>query len=172
MIDLKGHLKTINLKNHIPIDNQKIINQDGKIMVHTCPICHKHGHFWVSGPKYGSYNGCCNGGDLWDWFQEYEGLDKKASRKKCIEVLGISDSQGKSFKNFLESDRKMDQLYENMIVDTIENMYFRLHQMARLMIILNRHKNIYSRLIKLLTDKKNKQEKYHFCLLIDQNLNI
>ena len=58
--------------------------------LNPCPICGGHDHFTVyaDSNSYSSFNGCCKGGTIIDFFIEVEKLDKTEAIKKLYQLTG------------------------------------------------------------------------------------
>lgn len=104
--------------------NAKRINS-ATYRVNPCPKCGGNNHFTLYAPNgknnywtYSSFNGCCNGGSIIDYFIEIEGLSKEGAIQKVLEnnkgARAVIKREHKSIKQEEEKQYNFNDLAEKL----------------------------------------------------------
>lgn len=72
------------------IDHSRIKKEGKTYRVNPCPICGGKEHFTIypETNSYSSFSGCCQGGSIYKFLQEVEGLSEDAAFEKLHELAG------------------------------------------------------------------------------------
>lgn len=129
--DMESKVNIISL-----IDNSKLKKiKDGGYHVNPCPVCGHKDHFTIYSDtnSYVSYSGCCNGGSVYKYLQEVNGLSESQAYKKLQELAGnsetvVSPKKAKPAEEISkESDytAKINELYSKQDTDDWEYFFSR-----------------------------------------------
>lgn len=72
------------------IDHSRIKKEGKTYRVNPCPVCGRNDHFTVypETNSYSSFNGCCQGGSVYKFLLEVEGLSESAAFERLHELAG------------------------------------------------------------------------------------
>lgn len=92
MEDLKELKQKVSLLDYIKQSTVGKIERVGnnEYRLNPCPVCRSKDHFtiYADSNSYSSFNGCCKGGTIIDYFIEIEHLSKEEAIKKLYQITG------------------------------------------------------------------------------------
>jgi replicative DNA helicase len=93
--------------------------------INPCPVCNHNDHFTVYAEtnSYSSFNKCCEGGSVYKYLIEVEGMEEDKVYKKLEELAGESKSEPRQKKktSIKQTELKPDQDYTTFILNACNN---------------------------------------------------
>lgn len=118
MVDLNELKNKVDLLGYIKDTTLGKIERVGsnEYRINPCPICNGKDHFTIyeDSNSYSSFNGCCKGGSIVDYFMEVEKLTQGESIKKLYQITGTEyqtnrDRIERNYKNDNASIQKNEK---------------------------------------------------------------
>ncbi len=85
-------IHAIDFKKYVLESGSFSTDKEGdNLWLNPCPVCGHEDHFSINGSEgiFNSLSGCCEGGSLYDYFMQVEGLDQKSAALKIRELANV-----------------------------------------------------------------------------------
>lgn len=94
--------------------------------IDPCPVCNRKDHFTIypETNSYNSFSDCVNGGSIYDYLQEVEGLSKEEAYKKLCELANVPQKKDPVMPRITEPcNQKTEPVSKSILTDDFKNYY-------------------------------------------------